>query len=72
MSRSTPDPAMHHHLSLTGLSPSLAGLPRTVLLDSDVTSAVQNPDMHAHRFRLLRFRSPLLTDSIFLSFPPAT
>jgi hypothetical protein len=24
------------------------------------------------RFRLIRFRSPLLTESIFLSFPPGT
>ena len=66
MSRSTLDPAMDICLSLTGLSPSLAGLPRTVLLDSDVTYAVQNPDMHAHRFRLLRFRSPLLWKSRFV------
>ena len=72
MSRGTLDPAVRLPFSLTGLSPSLAGLSRTVLLDSDVTYAVQNPDMHAHRFRLLRFRSPLLTESIFLSFPPAT
>ena len=32
MSRGTLDPALSTRLSLTGLSPSLAGLPRTVLL----------------------------------------
>ena len=32
-----------------------------------------NPSMHAHWFGLFRFRSPLLTESIyFLSLPPAT
>ena len=30
------------------------------------------PAVHARRFGLLRFRSPLLPESIFLSFPPAT
>ena len=34
MSRGTPDPASPARLSRTGLSPSLAGLPRTVLLGS--------------------------------------
>ena len=31
-----------------------------------------NPVMHAQRFGLFRFRSPLLTESMFLSLPPAT
>ena len=31
-----------------------------------------NPAVHAPRFGLRRFRSPLLPASIFLSFPPAT
>ena len=34
--------------------------------------AVRNPGVHARRFGLPRFRSPLLPGSIFLSFPPAT
>ena len=34
--------------------------------------AVHNPGEHAHRFRLFRVRSPLLTESIFLSLPPGT
>ena len=43
MSRSTLDPAMDICLSLTGLSPSLAGLPRTILLGFYLTSAVRTP-----------------------------
>ena len=31
-----------------------------------------NPGVHALRFGLFRFRSPLLTKSMFLSLPPAT
>ena len=44
MSRGTPDTAMSLLFSLTGLSPSLAGLSRTVLLGSFVTSAVRTPE----------------------------
>ena len=58
--------------SLTGLSPSLAGFPKTILLTFAVTFAVRNPVALAPRFRLLRVRSPLLTESMFLSFPPGT
>ena len=43
MSRGTLDPAVHTWFSLTGLSPSLAGLSRTVLLTLFVTSAVRTP-----------------------------
>ena len=60
MSRGTPDPARSLPLSCTGLSPSLAGFPNTVPLASMSLSAVHNPGMHAFRFRLLPFRSPLL------------
>ena len=44
MSRGTLDPAVLTRLSLTGLSPSLAGLSRTVLLGSFVTCAVRTPE----------------------------
>ena len=44
MSRSTLDPAMSFYLSLTGLSPSLAGLSRTVLLTLNITCAVLTPE----------------------------
>ena len=54
---------MSTHLSLTGLSPSLAGFPKTVLLNSLNQFHGPNPSMHAHWFGLFRFRSPLLTES---------
>ena len=54
---------MSTRLSLTGLSPSLAGFPKTVLLNSLNQFRGPNPSMHAHWFGLFRFRSPLLTES---------
>ena len=44
MSRGTLDTAVLTRFSLTGLSPSLAGLSRTVLLTSLVTYAVRTPE----------------------------
>ena len=44
MSRGTLDPAVRLLFSLTGLSPSLAGLSRTVLLTVGVTYAVLTPE----------------------------
>ena len=72
VSRGTLDPAVPVRISCTGLSPSLAGFPKTIPLSFPVTYAVHNPSMHARWFRLLPFRSPLLWESSFLSFPPAT
>ena len=46
--------------------------PNAILLSYGSLVAVHNPGMHASRFGLLPFRSPLLWKSIFLSFPPAT
>ena len=43
MSRCTLDTAMSIRLSLTGLSPSLAGFPKTILLDSSINYAVRTP-----------------------------
>ena len=54
---------MSTHLSLTGLSPSLAGFPKAVLLNLLNQLCGPNPGMHAPRFGLFRFRSPLLTES---------
>ena len=54
---------MSTRLSLTGLSPSLAGFPKTVLLGSLNQFRGPNPRMHAPWFGLFRFRSPLLTES---------
>ena len=72
MSRGTLDPAQSAQLSRTGLSPSLAGFPKTILLSfyNDVCSP--NPGLHAIRFGLFPVRSPLLRKSMFLSFPPPT
>ena len=44
MSRGTLDPAALPQLSLTGLSPSPAGLPRSILLASSVAYAVLTPE----------------------------
>ena len=44
MSRGTLDPAACNQISRTGLSPSLAGLPRTVLLGLVVDYAVRTPE----------------------------
>ena len=65
MSRGTLDTAMPLPLSLTGLSPSLAGLSRTVLLTFGGQLCSPNPAMHARRFGLCPFRSPLLWTSNF-------
>ena len=43
MSRGTLDPAVLAHLSCTGLSPSLAGFPKTILLGLLITYAVRTP-----------------------------
>ena len=63
MSRGTLDPALLTRLSLTGLSPSLAGFPKTILLNLLNHLCGPNPRMHAPWFGLFRFRSPLLTES---------
>ena len=63
MSRGTLDPAMSARLSLTGLSPSLAGFPKTILLDLLNQFRGPNPGVHALRFGLFPFRSPLLWES---------
>ena len=55
---------MSIRLSLTGLSPSLAGFPKTILLNLSDQLRGPNPGMHAFRFGLFRFRSPLLTESL--------
>ena len=52
---------------------TLSGPPsQAVPLTDRLTYAVRNPSMLARWFGLLRFRSPLLPESMFLSLPPAT
>ena len=64
VSRGTLDPALPLPVSLTGLSPSLAGFPKAVLLAFPNHFRGPNPGAHAPRFGLLRVRSPLLTESL--------
>ena len=64
--------AMSTRLSLTGLSPSLAGFPKTVLLGLSNQFRGPNPRTHALWFGLFRFRSPLLPESLLFSLPLAT
>ena len=54
---------MSTRLSLTGLSPSLAGFPKTILLNLLNQFRGPNPGVHALRFGLFPFRSPLLWKS---------
>ena len=63
MSRGTLDTAMSFMISRTGLSPSLAGFPKTVLLSLMNHFCGPNPGVLALRFGLFRVRSPLLTES---------
>ena len=63
MSRGTLDPALPLPVSLTGLSPSLAGFPKAVLLPLLNQFCGPNPSMHARWFGLFPFRSPLLWKS---------
>ena len=72
VSRGTSDSARSLKISVTGLSPSMAGFPNAVLLSARSLVAVHNPGTHALRFRLFPFRSPLLWKSSFLSFPRPT
>ena len=65
-------PLLSFQISLTGLSPSLAGFPKAIPLAILNLKCSPNPWMHAPRFGLFRFRSPLLPESMFLSLPPAT
>ena len=55
MSRCTLDPAALYQISCTGLSPSLAGFPKTVLLSLSVTYAVRTPRCTHHGLGSARF-----------------
>ena len=57
---------MYETFTLFGLTSQTVPLP----YGSHVV--VLNPGMHALRFGLFQFRSPLLSESMFLSLPPAT
>ena len=68
MSRGTLDTALSAFLSCTGLSPSLAGFPKTILLESQNQLRGPNPRVHALWFGLFPFRSPLLWKSLVVFF----
>ena len=76
-----------HSITVTGLTPSTAGLSRPFTYTSTHTSPVrQNQDNKSHnpahatpagyhtwkRFSLIRVRSPLLTESLLFSLPAGT
>ena len=66
-------PLSQFQVSATGLSPSLARLSRQLAYQRLILNAVPQPrQSFLGRFSLLRFRSPLLAESSFLSFPPGT
>ena len=68
MSGATLDTAGPLQDSRTRLSRSLDGLSRTILLELMNQLCSPNPDMHACRFGLFPFRSPLLWKSMFSFF----
>ncbi len=72
MSRGTLDPAVCPSFSLTGLSPSLAGLSRTVLLNPGITFAVLTPECTHSGLGSSGFARRYSRNRVFLSFPPAT
>ena len=63
MSRGTLDPVGRLLVSRTRLSLSSAGFPKTVLLTILIRNDSPYPGVHALRFRLFPFRSPLLRES---------
>ena len=72
VSRRTPDSCSRRSfLSSTGLLPSLTELSSSVPLDHPFAFRKSLPDTYFYiSFGLLRFRSPLLSESFLLSFPP--
>ena len=62
-----------HQISNTGLSPSMAALSRAFFYPLEYHVGVLQPRQDkSRRFGLFGFRSPLLTESHSLSFPPPT
>ena len=67
-------PARGASLSPTGLSPAMAGLPRPFVyaLESHDLSPTTPAEFDLHGFRLVPVRSPLLGESLLISFRPGT
>ena len=69
VSARTPDSARFAHVSLTGLSPSLVGLPIPFCC---IPHSFLYPKALLLWFGLFRVRSPLLTESLLMSLPRPT
>ena len=72
VSRGTLDPASLARLSCTGLSPSLAGFPKTILLGSLIDSAVRTPECTHSGLGSSAFARRYLRNHMLFSLPPAT
>ena len=72
VSRRTPDSCSRRtDLSSTGLLPSLTDFSKSLRLGLPFTFRKSLPDTYFYMsFGLFRFRSPLLSESFLLSFPP--
>ena len=72
VSRRTPDSCSRRtNLSSTGLLPSLTEFSNSLRLGLPFTFRKSLPDTYFYMsFGLFRFRSPLLSESFLLSFPP--
>ena len=72
-SRPTQDTLTHINLAYTGLSPPSVQLSSCVLVQFILIHRVLQPRINRSiRFGLLRFRSPLLTESLLFSTPTGT
>ena len=65
-------PPAEYSFRLRGFHPLWLAFPKPFCYPSRINYCGPNPGMHASRFGLCPFRSPLLRKSTFLSFPPAT
>ena len=68
MSRGTLDPARSSRLSCTGLSPSLAGFPKTILLGLLITYAVRTPRCTHHGLASFHFARRYFGNRFFFLF----
>ena len=68
MSRGTLDPALFPSVSPTGLSPSLAGLSRTVPLQSEIINAVRTPECTHSGLGSFHFARRYFENRVFFLF----
>ena len=73
VSRPTWDPTRPQPpFRVRGFHPLWPDFPDRSAMELDATSWSRNPGKHAFRFGLIRFRSPLLAESLLMSSPPGT